>query len=215
MCPFVGYGGEIDPQLQASKNMQEQLLKEGVNLENLRASFWSAPAWGTSGIRRCTRSRRSSSRRRWRRASTPPAHVRFVTYTTRFNRAFWITVEELDRHYQRAEVDANRESARTMVTTKNVARLRVEGPGPLTLDGQEFREYRRVCPGEREVGQGRVLSRGSTSTTRCRDRWTTPSSIPSFVCGPPEPARRPRSMDSPRSTGCRRTSRNGCAASRA
>src|SRR5215204_3791421 len=35
--PFVGYGGEIDPQLQASKNIREQLVKEGVNLDTLRA----------------------------------------------------------------------------------------------------------------------------------------------------------------------------------
>jgi len=68
----------------------------------------------------------------------PPRNIRFVTYTTRFNRCFWIAVEELDRHYERAEVTADREGARTTVTTRNVARIKVDGAGPLSLDGQEF-----------------------------------------------------------------------------
>ena len=65
--PFVGYGGEIDPQLQASKNIKEQLLKEGVNLETCARCFWWVRGWRTSGIRRRTRCRSASSRRRWRR----------------------------------------------------------------------------------------------------------------------------------------------------
>ena len=64
--------------------------------------------------------------------------MRFVTYTTRFNRCFWITVEELQKHYDRADVDGVRQASRTTVSTKNVARIKVDGPGRLTLDGQEF-----------------------------------------------------------------------------
>ena len=58
-----------------------------------------------------------------------PSRIRFVTYTTRFNRCFWITVEELEKHYERADVNANREANRTTVTTRNVARIRIDGPG--------------------------------------------------------------------------------------
>src|SRR5581483_5420026 len=43
-----------------------------------------------------------------------------------------------ERHYQRADVDADREGGRTTVKTKNVARIRLEGSGPVSLDGQEF-----------------------------------------------------------------------------
>jgi len=43
-----------------------------------------------------------------RKGRTEPDHIRFVTYTTRYNRCFWVAVDGLDRHYERAEVDARR-----------------------------------------------------------------------------------------------------------
>ncbi len=136
--PFVGYGGEIDPQLQASKNIQAQLLKEGVNLETIRALFLVGPGMGHQWHPETHRVSERFIEEAVAKGLTPPAHVRFVTYTTRFNRAFWITVEELERHYQRADVDGNRAGNRTVVTTKNVARIHVDGPGALSLDGQDF-----------------------------------------------------------------------------
>jgi pimeloyl-ACP methyl ester carboxylesterase len=136
--PFVGYGGEIDPQLQASKNVKEALLKEGVNLENLRALFLVGPGtphrWEPETHKVSERFIDEAAAR----GLTPPDHIRFVTYTTRFDRCFWITVEELQQHYRRAEVDARREGGQTVVTTKNVARIVVEGKGALSLDGQHF-----------------------------------------------------------------------------
>src|SRR5215831_2032777 len=124
--PFVGYGGEIDPQLQASRNIQEQLGREGVSLSGLRALFLVGP----------------QTPHRWHpdshkiseyfieevlvKGQMAPAHIRFVTYTARYNRCFWITVEELEKHYERAEVDGTREGRSSTVTTRNVARIRVD-----------------------------------------------------------------------------------------
>jgi hypothetical protein len=68
--PFVGYGGELDRQLQASKNVKDQLLKEGVKLDDLRALFLvGAPEWLTNGIPKRTKSRSTSSKRLWQRVS--------------------------------------------------------------------------------------------------------------------------------------------------
>jgi len=75
-------------------------------------------------------------------ADKAPDHVRFVTYTTRFNRAHWLTVDVLDRTYERADVDARRspDGNEYTVTTKNVSRLTVEGsPRTVTLDGQAIK----------------------------------------------------------------------------
>ncbi|HEY1339018.1 MAG TPA: prolyl oligopeptidase family serine peptidase, partial [Bryobacteraceae bacterium] len=136
--PFVGYGGELDPQLQASKNIQAQLLKEGVNLAGLRGLFLVGPGvehkWNpdTHAISEKFLAEAAEKGRQ------TPAHIRFVTYTTRFNRCFWATVEELEKHYERAEVDGNREDGRTTVSTRNVARIRIDGEGPVALDGQSF-----------------------------------------------------------------------------
>ena len=136
--PFVGYGGEIDPQLQASRNIQARLLEGGVHPADLRALFLVGPQtphrWHPDSHKISEHFIEEAAAK----GLVSPSHVRFVTYTTRFNRCFWITVEELEKHYERAEVDGNREGIRTMVTTRNVARIQVDGPGPLSLDGQEF-----------------------------------------------------------------------------
>ena len=70
-----------------------------------------------------------------------PDHLRFVTYTTRYNQCFWLKIEALEQHYQRAEVDARRSSSGQHVTihTRNVAQLRVSGKaldGTITVDGR-------------------------------------------------------------------------------
>src|SRR5947207_652748 len=71
-------------------------------------------------------------------AGQAPAHLRFVTYTARYNRCFWITVEELEHSYQRADVEATREATQTVINAKNVSRLKVAGPaGEYELDGQK------------------------------------------------------------------------------
>jgi Dipeptidyl aminopeptidases/acylaminoacyl-peptidases len=41
--PFVGYGGEIDPQLQASRNIQQQLSREGLKPADLKTLFLVGP----------------------------------------------------------------------------------------------------------------------------------------------------------------------------
>jgi pimeloyl-ACP methyl ester carboxylesterase len=136
--PFVGYGGEIDRQLQASVNIKQQLLKEGVNLADLRALFLVGPQTAHKWHPETHRISEHFIEEALAKGLQAPSHIRFVTYTTRFNRCFWITAEELDKHYQRADVDAVRDSDRTTVTTKNVARIRIDGGGPLSLDSQEF-----------------------------------------------------------------------------
>jgi hypothetical protein len=136
--PFVGYGGELDRQLQASKNIKAQLEKEGVNLPDLRALFLVGPGVAHQWNPETHKISEHFIEEAVADGLKAPSHIRFVTYTTRFNRCFWVTVEELDKHYERADVDAKREGSRTAVTTRNVARIRIDGAGAMTLDGQEF-----------------------------------------------------------------------------
>jgi hypothetical protein len=75
-------------------------------------------------------------------AGRVPDHLRFVTYTTRFNKAFWLTVGGLDETYKRAEVDAtrNRDGTEYTVTTKNISRLEIEASGgTFTIDAQTIK----------------------------------------------------------------------------
>ncbi len=148
--PTVGYGGEDDRQLQASVNIREQLTKEGFRFQqdgpyrwttrDLRALFLVGPKTGHSWH---TESKAESSAfitKALDTADRVPAHVRFVTYTTRFNKAHWLTVDELDETYQRAEVDAKRseDGKQYTVTTKNVSRVTFDNAARagFTIDGQ-------------------------------------------------------------------------------
>ena len=40
------------------------------------------------------------------KGQTSPDHIRFLTYTTRYNRDYWVRVDGLEKHYERAEIDA-------------------------------------------------------------------------------------------------------------
>jgi hypothetical protein len=77
-----------------------------------------------------------------------PDHVRFLTYTTRYNKSFWVTIDGLGQHYERAEVDAQRLSGGTnyQIKTNNVTRLvlrETDKASEVQIDGQTL----RVKPG--------------------------------------------------------------------
>ena len=147
--PTVGYGGENDAQLQASVNIREQLTSEGFRFQqdgpyrwvtnDLRALFLIGPktahAWHPD-------SRAQSNAfiaKALETADRVPDHLRFVTYTTRFNTCYWLTVEGLDETYQRGDVNATRSEDGThyTVTTKNISRLKLTSAGgTFTIDAQ-------------------------------------------------------------------------------
>ena len=93
-----------------------------------------------------------------------PDHIRFLTYTTRYNKSFWVSVEGLGQHYERAEVDARRLSGGTtyQVKTTNVSRLvlrETDKAAEVQIDGQTL----RVKPGreiafEKSGGAWRIAS---------------------------------------------------------
>ena len=151
--PVIGYGGENDAQLQAAVNIREALAREGFRFQpdglnwtttDLRAIF---PVGPNIGHRFHPESKALSNRfidavvAPGRRV---PDHIRFVTYTTRYPRAFWLTVDGLERHYDRAEVEAKRtlehgRARQVSVNTRNVSRLKLSDLGDgatVTIDDQ-------------------------------------------------------------------------------
>src|ERR1043166_5780032 len=77
-------------------------------------------------------------------AQPSPSRIRFRTFTTRYNQSCWLTVDALEKHYERAEVDAKRSEGRKQyeITTTNVARLilrETEHAANLMIDGQNLR----------------------------------------------------------------------------
>ena len=136
--PTVAYGGETDPQLLASIRVREQLEREGFAFDrqgdgwkarDLQAMFLIGPKTGHMVHPESRKVMDAFLSEAAGRGRVAPDRIRFVTYTTRYNRSYWLTLTGLQQHYQRAEVDARRDDARAsyVITTKNVSRLMLTG----------------------------------------------------------------------------------------
>jgi pimeloyl-ACP methyl ester carboxylesterase len=148
--PFVSYGGEKDAQLRASVRFREAVVKEGFHLTkespykwtttDMRALFLVGPDTGHAWHKESKAESEAFLRKAIdETAGKSPNHVRFVTYTMRYNNAHWVTIEGLEESYKRADVDAKRtdDMKQYAVTTKNVSRVAFDVPAAsFTLDGQ-------------------------------------------------------------------------------
>jgi pimeloyl-ACP methyl ester carboxylesterase len=148
--PFVSYGGEKDGQLRASIRFREAVEREGVRLtkespyrwttSDLRGLFLIGPDTGHAWHKESKAESEAFLRKAIEEtAGKVPNHVRFATYTTRYNNAHWVTVELLEESYKRADVDARRtdDMKQYTVTTKNVARATFDVPAAsFSIDGQ-------------------------------------------------------------------------------
>ena len=148
--PFVSYGGEKDAQLRASVRFREAVEREGFRLTkespykwtttDMRALFLIGPDTGHAWHKQSKAESEAFLRKAIEEtAGKSPNHVRFVTYTMRYNNAHWMTIEGLEESYKRADVDAKRtdDMKQYTVTTKNVSRVTFDVPAAsFTIDGQ-------------------------------------------------------------------------------
>jgi dienelactone hydrolase len=146
----VGYGGEIDPQLQASVNIREALAKDGAVFrpdglnfvtDSLRAIFLVGPQ--TPHRFHPDSKARSDAflDKAVARGRQTPDEIRFVTRTTRYADSFWMRVDGLETMYDEAEVKAEREGTAIRATTRNVSRLVLEDAGAVekvSVDGKSL-----------------------------------------------------------------------------
>ena len=167
--PLAGHDGDTDTQvcclpppppgtktrgqLESSLKARDQLAKEGFALEgeadNLRAKGTPAiflisqnTGHGTSPL---VRERLDAFLKEYGdRGRVSPDHIRFLTYTTRYNRDYWVSLDQLEKHYERAEVDAQRSDGgkRYLIATKNLNRLTLreaDHAAKIRIDGQDLR----------------------------------------------------------------------------
>jgi predicted esterase len=150
--PTAAYTGEDDAQKQNLDNVRQELEKSGFTFQpdGLNLTTNDLPMIILVGPKTGHRWEPGSKKRTdafvdaaATKGRTEPDHIRFVTYTTRYNRCFWVTVDGLDQHYQRAEVDARRSrgEATIQVKTANVSALVLNASGAktVTIDGQSFK----------------------------------------------------------------------------
>jgi pimeloyl-ACP methyl ester carboxylesterase len=128
MVSVVAYAGSEDPQLQAAKNIQDRLkgldikmtLLVGKTLDNgvekgLGHVF--PPEWQKKA--------EEEYARYLKQGRINPIKVHFVTHTLKYPSCDWVEIFALDRHYDRAVVDAEQKADGFEVKTTNVRGLKL------------------------------------------------------------------------------------------
>ena len=132
-CPTVAYSGEIDSQKQAADIMGRALAAEGIELVQIIGPK-TAHSYHPDSKREINR---RIDRIAARGRNSVPDHIRFTTWTLRYNQMAWVTVDGLEQHWQRARVEAvlDPEANRVKITTTNVSALTLDfAPGHCPLD---------------------------------------------------------------------------------
>ena len=123
--PVVAYSGELDRQKQATDVMAREMKKDGIELTHI-IGLKTEHKYHPDSIPEINK-RLDSIVKKGR--NPIPKHVKFTTYTLRYNKMFWVTVDGLEQHWEKATIDAEITDATTVnVTTRNVTALTFEMP---------------------------------------------------------------------------------------
>lgn len=164
--PIAGHDGDTDTQvaslpppppgtpnrgqLESSLRTRAQLEKEGfpsigepdfLRSQGTPSIFLISQNTG-HGTSPLTRERLDAFLKEWGdKGQSSPDRIRFVTWTTRYNRDYWISVNGLEKTYDRADVDVQRTDGRAQyqINTKNITRLAIreaEHAKKIKIDGQ-------------------------------------------------------------------------------
>ncbi len=143
--PTVAYSGEKDTQKQAADVMAEAMHKEGLSLVHLIGPNTGHAYHPTAKQELDRRIDAIVARGR----DSVPQQVSFTTYTLRYNRSYWVVVDAMEKHWERASVLAELHHNRVAVTTQGVTAFTLKmGPGecllrdpaapPVVIDKQEL-----------------------------------------------------------------------------
>jgi hypothetical protein len=124
--PVIAYSGELDRQKQAADIMEKYMAREGLKLTHLigpKTEHKYEPETKKELDSQFTKIIDSPQLNR-----EYPNALRFTTYTLRYNSNYWITIEGLERHWERADVTAVFATNTITVATTNVSRLEVSFP---------------------------------------------------------------------------------------
>jgi dienelactone hydrolase len=118
MCPTIAYAGENDPQQQSGDIMQKALANLGFKLERIYG-----PNTGHAYERKAKKELAARLDELATKGRNPaPKELHFETWTLRYNRMLWLTVDGLEHHWERARVDAkvDDETKSINIDAKNV-----------------------------------------------------------------------------------------------
>lgn len=134
--PLVAYSGEIDGQKQAADLMEKYLEKEGIPMTHIIGPNTPHRYHPDSKVEIDRRLDAIAARGR----DAFPRRVKFVTYTTRYNRMKWVVVDGLEKHWEKAQIEASvGDKSTILVSTSNVSGLTLDyapGGAPVELVGK-------------------------------------------------------------------------------
>ena len=123
-CPTVAYSGELDTQKQAADMMVAAAKKEGLTFKYLIGPGVKHQYEKETKNELAKEIDALAEKGR----DATPAEVRFTTYTLRYNRDAWVTVDGLEKHWERAQVNAKLAGNGITMDTKNVSALTLSLP---------------------------------------------------------------------------------------
>jgi hypothetical protein len=144
--PLLAYSGEIDPQKESADLMAAAAEKEGVKIERIIGPNTAHKY--EPGAKQQVAKWLDEKISKGEPAMPPRVHL--TTYTLRYNVMKWIAVDSLEKHWERADIDAELVDEGTFrIKTKNVDAFTIAlppGPAPLDktraprveIDGQEI-----------------------------------------------------------------------------
>ena len=114
--PTIAYSGEIDSQRQAATMMEAAMKKEGLTLTHLIGPKTGHQYEKNTLVELKRRIDKIADAGR----NPAPTHIKFATWTLRYNKCLWLQLEGLDHHWERASVDAQIFGDDSQITTSNV-----------------------------------------------------------------------------------------------
>lgn len=137
--PTSAYSGGDDPQKQAAEMMTKAAAAEGVSFPHVigpKTGHKYEPG-AKAELAKWLEEQIAKGR------PEMPARVRLVTHTLRYNSMEWVSLDALEEHWKRAEIDAELLGDGTIrITTRNVAAFNIAPPaGPparVVIDGHEL-----------------------------------------------------------------------------
>ena len=123
--PTIAYSGEIDRQKQAADVMEAACKERGFTIPHVIGPQTGHKIHPDSltAIEAFVTAQAAKGR------PATPAEIDFTTYTLRYPRHTWLTIEGLGEHWRKARVQAQaRRPASIEITTTNVTRLRLDIP---------------------------------------------------------------------------------------
>ncbi|TSJ43424.1 hypothetical protein FO440_04320 [Mucilaginibacter corticis] len=117
--PLYAYNGDKDPQQQAADIMEVAMKKEGLKLnriwgKDMGHGYTKAAAKTVDSLLAIDQAKGKNP---------PPAEIHFTTYTLKYNSLYWLRLDALSQHWNKARVDGNIKGNTITLKTENVAAI--------------------------------------------------------------------------------------------